>query len=95
MWQRSAALSTYTVQPSLPALGSVRGSEQATSLVPSRGQQSSAAVAPEVGGAKSASTGGRLSNAAEFALTKVDDIVNWARKVSTVYICILSTSGRM
>lgn len=65
-----------------------------TSLVPSRGQQSSAvAEAPEVGGAKPASTGGRLSNAAEFALTKVDDIVNWARKVSNAHVhnSILST----
>ena len=86
MWQRSAALSSYTVQPTLPALGSLRGSEQATSLVPSRGQQSSAATAPgpQEGGAKPATTGGRLSNAAEYALTKVDDIVNWARKVSPI-----------
>lgn len=82
MWLRSAAVSTYTVQPSLPALSSVRGCEQATSLVPSRGQQSSAATAPKEGGtSKPAATGSRLNNAAEYALTKVDDIVNWARKV--------------
>ena len=88
VWPHSAALSTYTTQPFLPALGTVRGSEQATSLVPSRGQQSSAAIAPKVGGAKPASTGGRLNNAAEFALTKVDELVNWARKVNSTYMYI-------
>ena len=92
MWQRSAAVSTYTVQP---ALGSVRGSEQAISLVPSRGQQSSAAVSPEEGGAKPATTGGRLSNAAEYALTKVDDIVNWARKVCQYHdTCVVSMATK-
>ena len=28
-------------------------------------------------------SGGRLNNAAEYAFTKLDDLVNWARRVST------------
>lgn len=48
-----------------------------------RGQQSSAVVVPKVGGAKPLSaTGGRLNNAAEFAVTKLDDLVNWGRRVN-------------
>ena len=27
-------------------------------------------------------SGGRLNNAAEYAFTKLDDLVNWARRVS-------------
>ena len=49
---------------------------------PHRGQQSSAAVVvPKVGGAKPVSGGGRLNNAAEFAVMKLDDLVNWGRRV--------------
>ena len=49
---------------------------------PHRGQQSSAAVVvPKVGGAKLVLGGGRLNNAAEFAVTKLDDLVNWGRRV--------------
>ena len=67
----------------------VRGIERATSasqlVQPHRGQQSSAAVVvPKVGGAKPVSAtgaGGRLNNAAEFAVTKLDDLVNWGRRV--------------
>jgi hypothetical protein len=50
-----------------------------------RGQQSSAAVViPKVGGAKpvpAGGVGGKLNNAAEFAVTKLDDLVNWGRRV--------------
>lgn len=65
----------------------VRGSQQASpsSLVVSRGQQSSAAVSPNSpssgGKTVTKNSGGRLNNAAEFALAKVDELVNWARKV--------------
>lgn len=62
----------------------VRGYEQATSLlVPSRSQQS-AAVAPQPSSSDSVSRphgGGRLNNAAEFAVAKMDDLVNWGRRV--------------
>ena len=91
--QRSAALSTQSSQLQ-PVLCSQRGSEAASSPVPSRGQQTSAAVAhEEVGGSnKPGTTGGRLSNAAEFALATVDDIVNWARKVNCIimWFCYVS-----
>ena len=66
----------------------VCGSQQASpsSLVLFRGQQSSAAVSPRgerdaVVADKARSRGGRLNNAAEFAVTKLDDLVNWGRKV--------------
>ena len=70
----------------------LRGNEQATSasplVQPRRGQQSSAAavVVPKVGGAKPVSAaGGRLNNAAEFAVTKLDHLVNWGRRVNIVH----------
>ncbi|XP_072038200.1 NADH-quinone oxidoreductase subunit B 2-like [Amphiura filiformis] len=47
---------------------------QCTSLVPYR-QKSSAAVPVQAGA-------GKLSNAADFAITKVDDLVNWGRRSS-------------
>ena len=41
--------------------------------------QSNSAAAPATRG------GGRLNNAAEFAVTKLDDLINWARTVSWEY----------
>ena len=52
---------------------------------PHRGQQSSSAVVvPKVGDAKPMPTGGlgRLNNAADFAVTKLEDLINWGRNVS-------------
>ena len=82
-----------SLHPSLLACGSVHGSEQVSpvNLPPSRGQHSSPAAKPASDaptGGKAVSLqrqGGRLSNAAEFAVAKVDELVNWARKVCYVY----------
>ena len=82
----------WIVQPHLHSSSLLlRGSEQATSasqlltVQPHRGQQSSATVVvPKVGGAKAVSdagVGGKLNSAAEFAVTKLDDLVNWGRRV--------------
>ena len=77
---------------SLLACGLLRGSEQASpvSLPCSRSQHSSPAIKPAsdlpTGGkaVSPRSQGGRLNNAAEFAVAKVDELVNWARKVCDV-----------
>lgn len=42
-------------------------------LVPYRGQQTSSTSVP--------ARRGRLDNSAEFVVTKLDDLINWARKV--------------
>ena len=77
----------------------LRGGEQATTVAthnvltvqPHRGQQSSAAViVPKVGGAKPVSAGGiggKLNSAAEFAVTSLDDLVNWGRRVNKYHDC--------
>ena len=50
-------------------------------LVPQRSQQSAAAVPARRG---------RLDNSAEFVVAKLDDLINWARKVCRVcvYVCV-------
>ena len=59
----------------------LRGGQRATLLLqPCRGQQSSASPA-KVDVAKPAPTGGRMSNVAEFTVTKLDDLLNWGRRV--------------
>lgn len=72
---------------SVLACGSIRDREQVFP-VSSRGQHSSPATKPIVptGGnaVSSQRQGGRLNNAAEFAVAKVDELVNWARKVCDV-----------
>ena len=71
----------------------LRGSEQVRSQLmlvhgqPRRGQQSSAAVVvPKVGDAKPTPTGslGRLNNAADFAVTKLEHLINWGRNISKI-----------
>ena len=51
----------------------------ATPTAHQRGQQT--AATPPSTAAKPAGARGKLDNAAEFVVTKLDDLINWARKV--------------
>ena len=50
-------------------------------------------MSPKVGGAKPVPTGGRMSNAAEFAVTKLDHLINWGRKVINVLCVAMETAA--
>ena len=82
-----------SLHPSVLSCGSIRNNEQVSPVgLPSfRGQHSLPATKPTSDvptGGKAVSPqrqGGRLNNAAEFAVAKVDELVNWARKVCELY----------
>ena len=54
-------------------------------LVPYRSQQTDVSPAP------TPASRGKLDHAAEFVVTKLDEVVNWARKVS---VCVWGLGGR-
>ena len=92
MWNSVSAVPSPPPPPSSsPLAGTGRRGEQASSLMQVRGQQTSASPSPSSSGGEEVSHGrhgdravagqGRLNNAAEFAVTKLDDLVNWGRKV--------------
>ena len=64
----------------LACLAPLRGTQLA--VMPYRHQSSAQPPATVPGSMPPATTGGRVSNAVEYVVTKVDDLVNYARKVS-------------